>query len=120
MAVAKVEALTRQLEELRRDRRGPLNLIPGNGGTVTNGTGIGGNGGAGNGTGTNGTGSNGQQIATSPAALELDKLRRELMVSFFFYFFPIFIYFVSKIYFFVCHYIVYIIYPFYIVRMCVK
>lgn len=31
MAVAKVDVLTRQLEELRRDRRGPLALIqPGN------------------------------------------------------------------------------------------
>lgn len=60
LAVAKVEALTRQLEELRRDRRGPLNLIPGNG---TNGTTV---------AGTN------QQI--SPAVRELDKLRRELMV----------------------------------------
>jgi len=65
LAVAKVEALTRQLEDLRRDRRGPLNLIPGNG--------------------NNGAGAN-QQIATSPAARELDKLRRELMVSFFFCF----------------------------------
>ncbi|GAB0097618.1 apoptosis-stimulating of p53 protein 1 [Sergentomyia squamirostris] len=53
LAVAKVEALTRQLEDLRRDRRGPLNLIPG---------------GAPNG--------NQQQSA---AARELDKLRRELM-----------------------------------------
>ncbi|XP_055376258.1 apoptosis-stimulating of p53 protein 1 [Condylostylus longicornis] len=52
LAVAKVEALTRQLEELRRDRRGPLNLIPGNG--------------------------NGQPLS-SPAARELEKLRRELM-----------------------------------------
>lgn len=53
LAVAKVEALTRQLEELRRDRRG-LNLIANNG--------------------------NNQQ-AISPAARELEKLRRELMVS---------------------------------------
>lgn len=53
-----MEALTRQLEELRRDRRGPLNLISDN---------------------TSGDGHNGQQNA-SPAALELDKLRRELMV----------------------------------------
>ena len=67
LAVAKVEALTRQLEELRRDRRGPLNLIPGNGS-------------GGNGTGSGGTGGN-QQMATSPVALEFDKLRRELMVS---------------------------------------
>lgn len=53
LAVAKVEALTRQLEELRRDRRG-LNLLTGNG--------------------------NNQQPQT-PAARELEKLRRELMVS---------------------------------------
>lgn len=59
LAVAKVEALTRQLEELRRDRRGPLNLIPGNG--------------------TNNTGTNG--VSTSVASVELEKLRRELMVS---------------------------------------
>lgn len=52
LAVAKVEALTRQLEELRRDRRG-LSLISGNG--------------------------NNQQ-PPSPAARELEKLRRELMV----------------------------------------
>lgn len=60
LAVAKVEALTRQLEDLRRDRRGPLNLIPGGNGGMSVG---------------------GGQSATSPAALELDKLRRELMVS---------------------------------------
>uniref|UniRef100_A0A1B0CAR1 Putative apoptosis-stimulating of p53 protein 1 isoform x2 n=1 Tax=Lutzomyia longipalpis TaxID=7200 RepID=A0A1B0CAR1_LUTLO len=54
LAVAKVEALTRQLEDLRRDRRGPLNLIPGGGNP----------------------GGNQQQSA---AARELDKLRRELM-----------------------------------------
>ncbi|XP_059610747.1 uncharacterized protein LOC132257735 [Phlebotomus argentipes] len=53
LAVAKVEALTRQLEDLRRDRRGPLNLIPGGA-----------------------PGGNQQQSA---AARELDKLRRELM-----------------------------------------
>lgn len=58
LAVAKVEALTRQLEDLRRDRRGPLNLIPGGGGA-----------------------GGGGQAPNSPAALELDKLRRELMVS---------------------------------------
>lgn len=68
LAVAKVEALTRQLEDLRRDRRGPLNLIPGSG----NGP---------NGTGTaNGNGANAPN-ASSPAARELDKLRRELMVN---------------------------------------
>jgi hypothetical protein len=54
LAVAKVEALTRQLEDLRRDRRGPLNLIPGNGNP---------------------------QLSSSPAGRELEKLRRELMVS---------------------------------------
>jgi hypothetical protein len=53
LAVAKVEALTRQLEELRRDRRG-LSLINNNG--------------------------NNQQ-PPSQAARELEKLRRELMVS---------------------------------------
>lgn len=63
LAVAKVEALTRQLEELRRDRRGPLNLISDN---------------------TSSDGHNGQQNA-SPAALELDKLRRELMVKIYIY-----------------------------------
>lgn len=60
MAVAKVEALTRQLEELRRDRRGPLNLIPGNGANSNGATGASG---------------------TSVASVELEKLRRELMVS---------------------------------------
>ncbi|XP_070493157.1 apoptosis-stimulating of p53 protein 2 isoform X3 [Chironomus tepperi] len=50
LAVAKVEALTRQLEELRRDRRG-LNLIA----------------------------NNGNNQPSSPAARELEKLRRELM-----------------------------------------
>lgn len=65
LAVAKVEALTRQLEELRRDRRGPLNLIPG-----------------GNNNGGANVGASGNQPnANSPAARELDKLRRELMVS---------------------------------------
>lgn len=59
LAVAKVEALTRQLEDLRRDRRGPLNLIPGG----------------------NTGGVGGVQNANSPASMELDKLRRELMVS---------------------------------------
>lgn len=60
LAVVKVEALTKQLEELRRDRRGPLNLIPG------------------------GVPGSNQQIAT-PAARELEKLRRELMVRIFFF-----------------------------------
>ena len=52
LAVAKVEALTRQLEDLRRDRRGPLNLMSNAANT---------------------------QLG-SPAARELEKLRRELMV----------------------------------------
>lgn len=51
LAVAKVEALTRQLEELRRDRRG-LNLLA----------------------------NNGNNQPSSPATRELEKLRRELMV----------------------------------------
>lgn len=53
LAVAKVEALTRQLEELRRDRRGTLNLFSGL--------------------------PNHSQLNNSPAAIELEKLRRELM-----------------------------------------
>lgn len=65
LAVAKVEALTRQLEDVRRDRRAPLVLIPGSGGVGSSGTGTG----------------NASNAATSPAAVELDKLRRELMVS---------------------------------------
>jgi hypothetical protein len=52
LAVAKVEALTRQLEELRKDRRG-LNILNNNGNV---------------------------HPASSPAARELEKLRRELMV----------------------------------------
>lgn len=60
VAVSKVEALTRQLEELRRDRRGPFNLIQGHG----------------------------CQQLPNPAARELEKLRRELMVSFLLYTFP--------------------------------
>lgn len=65
LAVAKVEALTRQLEDLRKDRRGPLNLIT-VGGQKSNGA-------------PNGT-SNGTMV-NSPTPKELDKLRRELMVS---------------------------------------
>lgn len=53
LAVAKVEALTRQLEDLRRDRRGTLNLFTG----LPSHT----------------------QLNSSPAAIELEKLRRELM-----------------------------------------
>lgn len=53
LAVAKVEALTRQLEDLRRDRRGTLNLF----------TGL----------------PSHAQLNNSPAAIELEKLRRELM-----------------------------------------
>lgn len=80
LAVAKVEALTKQLEELRRDRRGTLNLISSSSGGLnaansvvsTNGLTL-------NGT-SNGT-SNIQQQMSTGAARELDKLRRELMVS---------------------------------------
>lgn len=82
MAVAKVEALTKQLEELRRDRRGPLNLISTSGAALnptTNATvsvnslNINGN--------NNGTANIQQHLnSTSTAARELDKLRRELMV----------------------------------------
>lgn len=69
LAVAKVEALTRQLEDLRKDRRGPLNLINGLAAAV--------NGAGGQKSGAGGNGNN----ANSPTAKELDKLRRELMVS---------------------------------------
>lgn len=81
LAVAKVEALTKQLEELRRDRRGPLNLIstagaalnPVNANVSVNSLNINGN--------NNGTSNIQQHLnSTSPAARELDKLRRELMV----------------------------------------
>ncbi|KAH8380837.1 hypothetical protein KR200_002118 [Drosophila serrata] len=54
LAVAKVEALTRQLEELRRDRRCPVNLLAATG---------------------NGVG----QSLPPQASRELEKLRRELM-----------------------------------------
>ncbi|XP_043947649.1 apoptosis-stimulating of p53 protein 1 isoform X1 [Drosophila biarmipes] len=54
LAVAKVEALTRQLEELRRDRRCPVNILAA----------------AGNGVG---------QALPPQASRELEKLRRELM-----------------------------------------
>lgn len=80
LAVAKVEALTKQLEEIRRDRRGPLNLITSSGTAAalnatnsvvtSNGLSI---------NTTNNVGSNSNN-GTS-AARELDKLRRELMVS---------------------------------------
>lgn len=82
LAVAKVEALTKQLEDIRRDRRGPLNLITGSGTAAasalnatnsvltSNGLSI---------NTTNNVGSNSNN-GTS-AARELDKLRRELMVS---------------------------------------
>ncbi|XP_059224975.1 apoptosis-stimulating of p53 protein 2 isoform X2 [Stomoxys calcitrans] len=53
LAVAKVEALTRQLEDLRRDRRCPINLIAG--------------------------GSTTGQPLPPQASRELEKLRRELM-----------------------------------------
>ncbi|XP_067631967.1 apoptosis-stimulating of p53 protein 1 isoform X3 [Eurosta solidaginis] len=55
LAVAKVEALTRQLEELRRDRRCPINLLSANG-------------------------NNGSSQPLPPqASRELEKLRRELV-----------------------------------------
>lgn len=54
LAVAKVEALTKQLEDLRRDRRGPLSLIQ------------------------PGTNNNLEAVTTSK---ELENLRRELMVK---------------------------------------
>lgn len=82
LAVAKVDALTKQLEELRRDRRGPLNLIstagtalnPANATVSVNSLNI-------NGSNNNGTTNIQQHLnSTSPAARELDKLRRELMV----------------------------------------
>lgn len=83
LAVAKVEALTKQLEELRRDRRGPLNLISpaagaslksANGVVSVNSLNL-------NGSNNNGTTNIQQQLnTTSTAARELDKLRRELMV----------------------------------------
>lgn len=82
LAVAKVEALTKQLEELRRDRRGPLNLIStaagaalnsANAANTVNSLSINGS--------NNGTTNIQQHLnSTSPAARELDKLRRELMV----------------------------------------
>lgn len=56
LAVAKVEALTRQLEELRRDRRCPVNLLAAAGNGAT-------------------------QALPPQASRELEKLRRELMVS---------------------------------------
>lgn len=67
--MAKVEALTRQLEDLRKDRRGPLNLITGLAAV---------NGSAGQ---KGGPGGNGSNNTNSPTAKELEKLRRELMVS---------------------------------------
>ncbi|XP_037928965.1 apoptosis-stimulating of p53 protein 2-like, partial [Teleopsis dalmanni] len=53
LAVAKVEALTRQLEDLRRDRRCPINLLSSSNGTA--------------------------QALPPQASRELEKLRRELM-----------------------------------------
>jgi len=63
LAVAKVEELTRQLEELRGRQNNPIGS-----GTVGS---IGG--------GLTGTSSNGHLV--TPASAELEKLRRELMVS---------------------------------------
>lgn len=82
LAVAKVEALTKQLEELRRDRRGPLNLISTAAGAVLNPTNAAATINSLNINGCNNGTNNIQQHlnSTSPAARELDKLRRELMV----------------------------------------
>lgn len=57
LAVAKVDVLTRQLEDLRRDRRHPISLLNGN--AVPGAT---------------------QQLPPQ-ASRELEKLRRELIVS---------------------------------------
>lgn len=59
IAVAKVESLTKQLEEIKRDRRGPLHLLQTS--AINNG--------------------GKSQHNASTAARELDKLRKELMVS---------------------------------------
>lgn len=64
LAVAKVESLTKQLEEIKRDRRGPLHLLQAS--TINNGS---------------GSGKGQQQHNGSTAVRELDKLRKELMVS---------------------------------------
>ena len=66
--MAKVEALTRQLEDLRRDRRLPINLISGSNGAAATAGGGGG-------------GPNAAQTLPPQATRELEKLRRELMVS---------------------------------------
>lgn len=86
LAVAKVESLTKQLEEIKRDRRGPLHLLQAS--TINYGNG-------------NNNGKHQplqqqhnqqqqqsqqqqqqqQQLNGSAAARELDKLRKELMVS---------------------------------------
>lgn len=96
LAVAKVEALTRQLEDLRKDRRGPLNLIAGLTSSTTttiknctnllvnnNSTSSSANSSANNGNNSKAAANNNnhQIITSSPTARELDKLRRELMVS---------------------------------------
>lgn len=65
LAVAKVDSLTKQLEEIKRDRRGPLHLLQAS--TINNG---------------NGTGKGQQPPHNGTTAVrELDKLRKELMVS---------------------------------------
>lgn len=69
LAVAKVEALTQQLEDLRKDRRCPINLNS----NAKNGSG--------NDSSNRANGANNQQTAPSPAVRELEKLRRELVVS---------------------------------------
>lgn len=64
--MAKVEELTRQLEELRGRQ---------------NGAGTGSGGGGAGGVGGGGVGSGGGGHLSTPASAELEKLRRELMVS---------------------------------------
>lgn len=71
LAVAKVEALTQQLEDLRRDRRCPIG-IHSNGKNAYN-----------NDVSNKTNGSNSSQLTPSPAVRELEKLRRELVVSIF-------------------------------------
>lgn len=66
LAVAKVEELTRQLEDLRGRQ---------------NGAGTGSGGGGAGGVGGGGVGGGGGGHLSTPASAELEKLRRELMVS---------------------------------------
>lgn len=84
LAAAKVEALKRQLEEIRRHRHGTLNLIPGAAATLNS---------INLHSATTGLPNQRKGGNTSSAARELEKLRRELMVnklvssSFWFFFF---------------------------------